>query len=237
MNVSLQLCRLLQEAMAAPKPTTRPPKFVVKPPKNNAPESIIPISPEIAPPKPPTTIRRIKLVVRRPPPSLTHHKQRPPPPKFNCSLNGFLTSYKTFGDEDISDEKLAANALADARIREREADFRRQGRFIPGTDVLFGSDPNVTAYIPPKRSTRDVWDDIVEIISVTRSKVPKKTTGQQVTAQIASKIQAYWDTQEVKRDKARAQEEKKLRILAKATMKMVNAEWKKVVHVCTNLCL
>jgi len=121
--------------------------------------------------------------------------------------------------------------LAEARIRNQEADFRRQGRFIPGTDVLFGSDPNVVLYDPPKRTTRDVWDDIVEIVTVIRAKSSKKFVGQQIAGQIASKIQMYWDAQEIKKDRVKAQEEKKLRALAKATMKMVISEWKKAVYV------
>lgn len=125
--------------------------------------------------------------------------------------------------------------MAEARIRAQEADFRHQGRFIPGTDVLFGSDPNVAAYDPPKRATRDVWDDIIAEVVIARSRVPKKSIGRQVSSQIANKIQAYWDVQEVKRDRARAQEEKKLKILAKSTMKLVNAEWKKAVYVCLSL--
>jgi helicase SWR1 len=185
-------------------------------------------------PKSLKNIKRVKLLVT---PSLSHHKQRPPPPKFKGSLNRFLTSYRTLGNGEISDEKIALTAMAEARIRAEEADFRRQGRFIPGTRVLFGSDPNVAAYDPPNRSTRDVWDDIVEEVAIVRSRAPKKSIGPQVSALVASKVQAYWDVQGVKRDRARAQEEKKLKILAKSTIKMVNAEWKKAVYVCRSLCL
>lgn len=179
----------------------------------------------------PFKIKRIKLLVRRPAPLLSHHRQRPPPPKFGSSLPKFLASYKTIGDEETNEEKMTKRALHEARIRNQEAEFRRQGRFIPGTDVLFGSDPNTLPYDPPKRTTRDVWDDIVEIITVTRGKASKKSIGQQIAGQIASKVQVYWDTQEMKKGRARAQEEKRLKGLAKATIKMVNSEWKKAVHV------
>jgi helicase SWR1 len=180
----------------------------------------------------PFKIKRIKLLVRRPAPSLSHHHQRPPPPKYGSSLSNFLASYKTIGDEETNEEKTAKRALHEARIRNQEAEFRRQGRFIPGTDVLFGSDPNTLPYDPPKRTTRDVWDDIVEIVTATRGKAPpKKSVGQQTAGQIASKIQVYWDAQEMKKDRARAQEEKRLKALAKATMKVIILEWKKVVHV------
>ncbi|KAF9448264.1 hypothetical protein P691DRAFT_781222 [Macrolepiota fuliginosa MF-IS2] len=213
------------------EPVIRGSKSMVKPHKLKKSEHLIPPPVPEAPISTPFKIKRVKLLVRRPPPSLTHHKQRPPPPKFNSSLNNFLTSYRTLGHNEIDDDKFFKQALEDARIREREAEFRRQGRFIPGTDVLFGTEPCTTPYDPPDRTTRDAWDDIVEIVSATRGKMPKKTIGQQVAAQIASKVQAYWDTQGIKRDRARAQEEKRFRTLAKATMKMVIAEWKKAVHL------
>ena len=171
-------------------------------------------------------------MVRKPPPSLSHHRQRPPPPNYGSSLANFLNSYKTIGDEETHDDKIARRVLVEARIRNQEADFRHQGRFIPGTDLLFGSDPNAVLYDPPKRTTRDVWDDIIDIVAVIRAKSSKKSVGQQIARQIASKVQVYWDAQEIKKDRVKAQEEKKLKALAKATMKMVISEWKKAVHVC-----
>ena len=51
----------------------------------------------------------------------------------------------------------------------------------------------------------------------------------QVTSAIASKMQAYFDTLETKRVKAKEAEEKKLKNVAKSTMRMVIAEWKKAV--------
>lgn len=218
---------IITNATPAPGFLPRPPNLQELVPRTPSPK------PEIQVFAPTFKIKRIKLLVKRPPPALTNPRQRPPPPKFNSSLSAFLASYRTLGDDSVNDESLSRRVLKEARIREQEAAFRRQGRFIPGTDVLFGTQPNTTPYDPPKRTTRDAWDDIVEIVCATRGKIPKTTLGQQVTAQIASKVRAYWDTQELKRGKAKAQEEKRLRALAKAAMKMVNTEWKRVVHVCS----
>ncbi|KAF5355172.1 hypothetical protein D9756_005695 [Leucocoprinus leucothites] len=214
------------------EPPARTPKFVAKGLKlkgAEVPHQPIPAPPPVSP-SPFSKIKRVKLVVRRPPPSYSHHRQRPLPPKHGSSLTKFLGSYKTLGDEEMNEEKTTKRALAEARIRKQEAEFRRQGRFIPGTDVLFGSDPGTLPYDPPKRTTTDTWDDIVKIVTARRAKAPKKPIGQQIAGQIASKIQVYWDAQETKKDKARAQEEKRLRALAKATMKMVITEWKKAVY-------
>lgn len=59
----------------------------------------------------------------------------------------------------------------------------------------------------------------------------KQASGRQIAAQIASKIQAYWDGQATKKDKLKLQEDRRLRALAKATIKMVTNEWKKAVFV------
>jgi helicase SWR1 len=45
-------------------------------------------------------------------------------------------------------------------------------------------------------------------------------------------VQGYWDGHALREDKAKAQEERRLKALAKATIKMVTREWKKAVFVC-----
>ena len=61
--------------------------------------------------------------------------------------------------------------------------------------------------------------------------MPKKPLGRQIAAQIASKVQAYFDGLETKKLKAKEVEERRLRNLAKSTMKLVISEWKKAVYV------
>lgn len=56
-------------------------------------------------------------------------------------------------------------------------------------------------------------------------------SGVEIASQISTAIRSYWDVQAVKREKAKAQEERRLRALAKATIKLVTAEWKKAVFV------
>lgn len=179
------------------------------------------------------SIKRIKLIVRRPPPTLTDPRQRPPPPKFNNSLPKFLNSYISLDEQqpDADPEKLAKEAKAEAVIRERIQRFHDDGRFIPGTDALFGTIPCDVPYIPPKRTTRDIWDDVVEA-AVARAKArPKKPVGKVVAAQIAAKVQAHFGAKESKKTKAGHAEERRLKNLAKSTMKLVIAEWKKAVYV------
>lgn len=187
-------------------------------------------------PIPPVTskfnVKRLKLVVRRPPPPLTNPKQRPPPAKFNSSLGTFLASYTTHNGRDVNENTLQRDITTDAVVLERTEQFRKQGRFIPGTDVLFGFNVDTTAsFTTPQRTNKDHWDHVVEAAISESKHWRKRPSGRQIAAQVASKIQAYWDGQEAKKDKLKSQEERRLRALAKHTIKMVTQEWKKAVFV------
>ena len=189
----------------------------------------------LAPPAPTPTksaIKRIKLIVRRPPPSLTNPRQKAPPPKFGLSLNKFLHSYTRIDeDRDTNAAILERESQAEAEIREKVVKFKVEGRFIPGTQALFGTVPHEAPYISPSRTTKDIWDAVVETVVVRARMMPKKPIGRQITAQIASKVQAYFDGLETKKMKAKEVEERRLRNFAKSTMKLVISEWKKAVYV------
>ncbi|KAJ8517523.1 hypothetical protein ONZ45_g5314 [Pleurotus djamor] len=196
------------------------------------PAEVLPLPPPLPPEKPQLpilNIKRIKLLVRRPPPMLSHPRQRPGMPKHNSSLKSFLASYHTLDGEDIHPEDLEKNATRDAEIYEQEILFRNQGRFIPGTDVVFGTKPQHTPFTTPQRNSTDVWDSVVaEVIAHFRRR-PKKPLGLHVSSQVAAKVQGYWDAQATKKDRAKAQEEKQIRALAKSTSKLVMAEWKRII--------
>ena len=192
----------------------------------NANEIPIPLS------VPKLNIKRIKLLVRRPPPSFSNPRQKPPPSRYNTSLPAFLSSYTTLNDQDLDDAALEQQAITDAALLERAGEFRRQGRFIPGTDVLFGTNTDTeTSFTTPKRVSTDAWDDVVEAIIVQGRLRLRRVVGRQIAAQIAGKIQVYWDGHAARKDKAKIQEERRLKALAKASIKMVTNEWKKAVFV------
>ncbi|KAF9479357.1 hypothetical protein BDN70DRAFT_878844 [Pholiota conissans] len=195
------------------------------------PTAPVPEPPPVASP-PKLSIKRIKLIVRRPPPTLTNPRQRPPPAKFNNSLSKFLNSYISLDDNqpDADPEKLAKEAKAEAVIRERIQRFHDDGRFIPGTDALFGTIPSDVPYVPPKRTTRDLWDEVVQAAVAKAKARPKKPLGRVIAAQVAAKVQAHFGAKESKKTKAKDAEERRLRNLAKSTMKLVIAEWKKAVY-------
>jgi helicase SWR1 len=81
----------------------------------------------------------------------------------------------------------------------------------------------------------DIWDQVVDEV-VARARVKRNGNGiggrgRQIASQIASRVHGYWDGHALREDKAKAQEERRLRALAKATIKMVTGEWKKAVFV------
>lgn len=224
---------LTSTSISAPLPPLRS-KRKLKPKAPNTAvilDTHIQTEPPEPPPPSPSKIKRVRLIVRRPPLPLTNPRQRPSQPKFKWSLNNFLSSYTWFGEDelDLDLATLEQNAGADAEILERVEQFRREGRFLPGTQTLFGTKHDDTEYHPPQRNSTDVWDDVVKAV-VARSR-PKKPLGRQITSQIASKIQTYFDIRESRRIKAEGAEERRLRNLAKSTMKLVVGEWKKAIFV------
>ena len=180
-----------------------------------------------------SSITRIKLIVRRPPPLISHPRQRPPPPRFGSSLHKFLSSYTTYNDQDFTEEALEDIARKDSIVLDRIDDFRRQGRLLPDLDSEPGSGLMSTATGTTHKRGPDLWDHVVEEV-VARARVRRNGNGgkgRQIASQVASKVQGYWDGYALREDKAKVQEERRLRALAKATIKMVTGEWKKAVFV------
>lgn len=104
--------------------------------------------------------------------------------------------------------------------------MRRQGKMLyrpPDPRLATEADGEVLQRQP------DAWDGIIEAVKL-RAQTPM-VSGQQIAAQIAGCVRTYWEAQAIRDDKVRVQEEKRLRALAKATIRMVAAEWKKAVFV------
>lgn len=174
-------------------------------------------------------ITRIKLIVRKPPPLISNPRQRPPAPRFGSSLEKFLSSYITYNDQDFTEEALEGLARNESITLDRIDDFRRQGRLLPEFDS--GSAVMSTATGTTHKRGPDIWDHIVEEVVARAKRNGNGGRGKQIAAQVASRIQGYWDGYAQREDKAKAQEERRLRSLAKATIKMVTGEWKKAVFV------
>lgn len=183
-------------------------------------------------------ITRIKLIVRRPPTPITNPRQRPPAPSYGSSVDKFFASYTTVNDQDFLPGSEALNDLAqsDSIILDRVDSLRAQGRFAPQVDTDESDAESNTADVTATDSREpDVWDRVIEEAIARRRAMRRNGGSRFVAAQVASKVQGYWDGHAQKEDKAKAQEERRLRLLAKATIKIVTAEWKKAVFVrCNN---
>ncbi|KAL0570717.1 swr1 complex component, partial [Marasmius crinis-equi] len=183
------------------------------------------------PPPPRSPIKRIRLIVRKPPPLISHPLQRPPAPKFDGNLQKLILTFPF--DKDLDDD---ARVTEEAKLRERAAQLRKEGRYFGDLDLNFSQLDESETQVNPQRSgyqgrpeRKDTWDHLLEDVSTQHQARKKRVQGEAIAGFIASKIRAYWDAQAVKQDKARAVEEKRLRGLAKATVRMVVGEWRKVI--------
>ncbi|KAJ3919724.1 SNF2 family N-terminal domain-containing protein [Lentinula edodes] len=171
-------------------------------------------------------VKRIKLIVRRPAPLVSSPLQRPLPPKYNYSLSDFLSSYTTDGSEEVPPDTLVERARTRTKFLEHIQKLREEGRLLDDLSVLELT-PAEAANKQQKSS--DIWCHcIVDAAAYLESK-SEEPSGVEIAGQIAKAIQDYWDVKTVKQEKMKAQEEKRIRALAKATIKLVVAEWKKAV--------
>ncbi|KAG6872516.1 hypothetical protein C0995_009206 [Termitomyces sp. Mi166 len=183
-----------------------------------------------APPAfPRLNIKRVKLLVRRPAPPITNPKQRPPPVQYNSSVDTFLRSYFTLNDHDVEESVLERQVQVDASIFEH-AERLKNGGFLPMFDESFQFDEENMrkSWVQPRQS-KDHWDHVVESACHAGKLWRKKSSGQQITSQWAKAVRGYWDGQEAMKEKFKIQEERRLRALAKATIRIVTDEWKKAV--------
>lgn len=170
-------------------------------------------------------VKRVKLIVRRPPPQYSNPRQRPPPPRFERSLDTLLNSYIAPDGQDLDSIALDELVKTDLRIWKKVDRMRRQGR------MLYRHDDSSTTTSNNKGPERapDIWDHVIEGVKA----YTRPPNGRLVAAQIANRVKVYWEAQAVKDDKARMQEEKRLRTLAKVTIRMVTAKWREAVYVST----
>lgn len=179
---------------------------------------------------PSTPFRRIKLIVRKPPPSFSSPRQKPPDPKFGSSLESVLRSYTALEEEDLDSAALDGMVREDVAIWKQVDVLRRKGRMLHRPPDFSSSTRSNSQSL--ERSP-DIWDHVIE--DVKERVIGRRQSGRQVAAQIANRVKAYWEAQAVRDDKAKALEEKRLRALAKATIRLVTTKWRDAVYVSFSL--
>lgn len=220
---------------------SRPPQSTSPPPTRNATVNGVhqtpttKISPELladkvkglAPPARTPPIKRIRLIVRAPEPVYTNPKQRPTPPIFNKSLASTLASYTRPENDDVKEDVLEEAARERAVLLERVHALRRRGRMLLSAEDA--SRALQTGPTDPRTIGADPWDHVLNAVSARHRQ--RETSGPEIAATIAAKVRTYWDVQNAKESRVKLQQEKQLRALAKATLKLVITEWKKAVFV------
>ena len=157
-------------------------------------------------------IPRVKLIVRRPPTILTNPLQKPRPSSFGGSLDALLSSFTIRGGREVTVEELEAEIGSELALWRRVDRLRRQGRMLDRSPYAFQGPP-----------PQDAWARVVAEIERAGSR-PRFVDGQEMAANVAGKVRKYWEGE----NKA---EEARLRSLARSTLRMVVAQWKKAVYV------
>lgn len=179
--------------------------------------------------KPKVQIKKLRLIVRTPPPLISHPGHILPTTTFGGSLASFMASYVALESQDLNNSTLHKMAHRDAKAYNHLERLRRSGRSLPRFDPEF--DAAIAAQKSASESNRagDIWDDVVAAVIERGRK--KRLTSMQVAAQTARCMKEHWDDCATAIERANAAEEKRIRALAKATLKMVTNEWKKAVFV------
>ncbi|KAK2463046.1 hypothetical protein APHAL10511_004701 [Amanita phalloides] len=173
-------------------------------------------------------IKRIKLIVRAPPPAISHPAQRPTRPTFGSSLHGFLSSYFSPFEKLVEEAALERQIQKEATLLERAYRLRQEGRLPLCSDNVTPETLTELRASVPKRASHNTWHHVVES-AIAYSRTRKRAVGPQIAGQIASKVKAYWEAQEAKKEKSKTITEKQLRTLARDTLKIIINEWKKAV--------
>ena len=185
-------------------------------------ESIIALTPTSSPP-----VRRIKLIVKPPQPTLSSPAQKPPPPMYGGSMTAYLSSYSAPEGIDLDNVGLRELYRDELTIWRKYDSLRRQGRMLYRPPDELPSHEELLEL--ETRRQPDVWDVIIDAVKA-RAREPLPD-GRVVAAQIAGQVQVYLASKKQRDSKVKTQEDKRLRLLAKATGRTVMAEWKKAVAV------
>lgn len=173
-------------------------------------------------------VKRLKLIVRTPPPLISHSKHILAPTQFGGSLTMFLNSYNALDSDDLSVSTLHKMASHDAEVLNHLERLKQSGRLLPQFEPEFDSTIAEQNGASGTARGRDVWDIIVSDV---KERYKRRFTSAQGAAHAAKCIRENQKELANASDRAHAAEEKRLRALAKATMKLVSDEWKKAVFV------
>ncbi|KZT61158.1 hypothetical protein CALCODRAFT_46051 [Calocera cornea HHB12733] len=213
------------------EPDTSHPSSSLTPPAS----SVTPTSPIILPMKRPRSIeldsrfakvKRIRLTVKVPPAQYTTPDQRPPRPKFGNSLDAYLESYVSIEDHPVTLSALENSAKQDAELYGRIALLRAEGRLQTRPERPIAA-PKSTE---PKRPTSH-WDMIISQANIQMKRIQDDIRVRQTTARRVSRaVVAHFERISQAEDRERQAEEKRIRALAKFTVREVLKKWREAIN-------
>lgn len=185
-------------------------------------------------PRPPIEIERIDGIPRI---RLLNPANLPRPPRYGRSLARYLQSWHTTGYyvggngelEVVSSEELRMRNEKDAALYCRIDELRAEGLLQSREEALRKSTQSRTR--EPQRG-QTPWDVILTQIgtAATRTRADVRTKVA-ISKRVARMVQQYWDEKLGRGEKQRKAEERRVRQLAKWTVREVRKQWKLAVNV------
>ncbi|PWN53983.1 hypothetical protein IE53DRAFT_64531 [Violaceomyces palustris] len=172
-------------------------------------------------------LKRIRTQPARPPPLRVTAPEQAPRIQFNSSLSNFWSSFFLLGDEDMTAERLSQLEQSELDLYLR-IDARRKDGTLPteGTSTL--------ARVPPKEPPRkkDHRAHMLEAVVSTSQYIRSSSRARiQMARKVSRMVQSYWEKKLGTSERERKAEEKRLRALAKWTVREVSKQWKLAVNV------
>ncbi|KZO90599.1 hypothetical protein CALVIDRAFT_506667 [Calocera viscosa TUFC12733] len=173
-------------------------------------------------------VKRIRLTVKVPPAQYTAPDQRPPRPKFRNSVDAYLESYLSIEDTPTTLSELEAAAKRDAELYDRIASLRADGRLLARPEQPVAAPKSSE----PKRRLSH-WDVVVSHTGVQVKRMQDDLKAKQNTARRVSRaVVAHFERIAQTEDREKQAEDKRLRALAKFTVREVMKKWREAIsHV------
>lgn len=185
-------------------------------------------------PRPPVEVERVDGIPRirvLQPPNL------PPQSRFDQSLSKYFSSWHTSGDiigttgewQELSQAELLQRDEREAALYSRIDELRSEGLLQSREEALKRSHQNRAR---EAIRTNNYWDSILSQIGPRQYQQRVELRNKiQMTKRVARMIQTYWDEKLGRGEKQRKIEERRVRALAKWTVREVRKEWKLAVNI------
>ncbi|EJT96952.1 hypothetical protein DACRYDRAFT_25392 [Dacryopinax primogenitus] len=171
-------------------------------------------------------VKRIRFTVKLPPAEYTNPDQKPSRPKFARSVDDYLDSYFTVGDEEVTVSELEASASRDAILYDRITALQAKGRLRAQPERPVAAPVSFEAKRPLSH-----WDVVISHAAIQMKRMQDELRAKQnVTRRISRAVAAHFDRIAQTEERERLGEEKRLRALAKFIVREVIKKWREAIN-------